>query len=342
MGPDTLNVMALLRNRTRANAVGNPLGGAGKGTAVRSARSGWRIVLSLGRAPMLAALLCALAAVGPDAHAAQTIDMRKQPMRFDWMPCDTGCSGGWISAVGVVTADTPQAFEAFARGRDLTGATAVLDSSGGSVNDAIALGRRWRRLGLLTTVGATTTSRTPRGISASIDPDAACESMCVFLLLSGRSRYVPPGARVRVHQIWLGDRADDARAASYSAQDLMIVERDIGRLAKYTFEMGGSGDLLALALNVPPWEDLHELSRDELRLTNLVTTDQVTDVLPHQPKDVEPSVALLREPVRDRLVSSTQTEGRPLTSAKTADAKIAGAKTVDASVPTGAAASPAR
>ena len=116
--------------------------------------------------------------------------------------------------------------------------------------------------------------------------------------------------------------------------------------------MGGSGDLLALALNVPPWEDLHELSRDELRLTNLVTTDRVTDVLPYQPKDVEPAVALLREPVRDRLVSSTQTEGRPLTSAKTADAKIAGAKTagaktagaktVDASVPTGAAASPAR
>lgn len=62
--------------------------------------------------------------------------------------------------------------------------------------------------------------------------------MCVFLLLSGKSRYVPPGAHVRVHQIWMGDRADDARGASYTAQDLMIVERDIGRLAKYTFDMG--------------------------------------------------------------------------------------------------------
>ena len=68
----------------------------------------------------------------------------------------------------------------------------------------------------------------------------------------------------------MGDRADDAKAASYTAQDLMIVERDIGRLAKYTFDMGGAGDLLSLALSVPPWEDLHELSRDELRLTNLV------------------------------------------------------------------------
>jgi hypothetical protein len=53
------------------------------------------------------------------------------------------------------------------------------------------------------------------------------------------------------------------------------VERDIGRLAKYTFDMGGAGDLLSLALNVPPWENLHELSREELRLTNLVTTDML-------------------------------------------------------------------
>ena len=104
--------------------------------------------------------------------------------------------------------------------------------------------------------------------------------MCVFLLLSGKTRYVPAGAHVRVHQIWMGDRADDAKAASYTAQDLMIVERDIGRLAKYTFDMGGAGDLLSLALSVPPWEDLHELSRAELRLTNLVTTDAVADVLP--------------------------------------------------------------
>ena len=61
----------------------------------------------------------------------------------------------------------------------------------------------------------------------------------------------------------------------------MIVERDIGRLAKYTFDMGGAGDLLSLALSVPPWEDLHEIDAAELKLTNLVTTDLVADVLPH-------------------------------------------------------------
>ncbi len=81
----------------------------------------------------------------------------------------------------------------------------------------------------------------------------------------------------------MGDRADDAKAASYSAQDLMIVERDVGRLAKYTFDMGGAGDLLSLALSVPPWEDLHELSHEELRETHLVTTDAIAQVLPVGP-----------------------------------------------------------
>ena len=155
----------------------------------------------------------------------------------------------------------------------------------------IALGRRFRSLGALTTVGTSIVKQTAQGNHASVIPEAYCESMCVFLLLSGKKRYVPDAAHVRVHQIWMGDRADDARAASYTAQDLMIVERDIGRLAKYTFDMGGAGDLLSLALSVPPWEDLHELSNAELRVTNLVTTDAVADVLPRQGNTAQVPVA---------------------------------------------------
>jgi len=80
----------------------------------------------------------------------------------------------------------------------------------------------------MTTVGISMQIRTAQGERAIVTPEAYCESMCVFLLLSGKTRYVPEGAHVRVHQIWMGDRADDARAASYTAQDMMIVERDIG------------------------------------------------------------------------------------------------------------------
>jgi hypothetical protein len=219
-------------------------------------------------------LLGLVAMLGGSAHAGVAVALRKLPMKFSWLPCKPNCRG-WVSAVGIVTADTPKDFDEFARGRQLGGATIVLDSSGGSVNDSIALGRRWRNLGVLTTEGINVPTNTAQGAPAAVTPVAYCESMCVFLLLSGKTRYVPETAHVRVHQIWLGDRVDNAKAATYSADDLMIVERDIGRLAKYTFDMGGAGDLLSLSLNVPPWEDLHELSREELRLTNLITTDMI-------------------------------------------------------------------
>jgi hypothetical protein len=268
-----------------------------------------------------AAALCialpGLVAMG-SAHAGVALEERKLPMKFNWVACQPNCRG-WVSAVGVVTADSPKDFDEFARGRQLGGVTIVLDSSGGSVNDSIALGRRWRNLGALTTVGSSVQTRTAQGDRAIVAPEAYCESMCVFLLLSGKTRYVPNGAHVRVHQIWMGDRADDAKAASYSAQDLMIVERDIGRLAKYTFDMGGAGDLLSLSLNVPPWEDLHELSREELRLTSLVTTDMVA-------QSGSPNAAvvdLTPKPVQDRFVSSgveTETNPKPAKSTKTREA----------------------
>ena len=273
---------------------------------------GWMLLVG-------AALCIALVAMlSGSAHAGVALEARKLPMKFSWVDCQPNCRG-WVSAAGIVTADSPRDFDEFARGRQLGGATIVLDSSGGSVNDSIALGRRWRKLGALTTVGISVQTNTAQSAPANMAPVAYCESMCVFLLLSGKTRYVPETAHVRVHQIWLGDRANDAKAATYSADDLMIVERDIGRLAKYTFDMGGTGDLLSLSLNVPPWEDLHELSREELRLTNLVTTDMVAQ--PGSPNAAV--VELSPKPVQGRFVSSavaTDTNPEPTKSAKSAEA----------------------
>ena len=269
-----------------------------------------------------AALLCLVSLAGP-ADAGASLEERKLPMKFSWVTCQPDC-GGWISAVGIVTSDTPTAFDEFVRSRELSGATLVLDSSGGSVNDSITLGRRFRELGLSTTVGSSVVTHALHGDRARVSPEAYCESMCVFLLLSGKTRYVPAAAHVRVHQIWMGDRADDAKAATYSAQDLTIVERDVGRLAKYTFDMGGSGDLLSIALSVPPWEDLHELSPEELRLTNLVTTDAVAEVLPQAESSV-PVAEMTPKPMQDRLVnnaSDTEAAAETVKSTKTAEAVV--------------------
>jgi hypothetical protein len=276
--------------------------------------------------------LPASAVSGDRAHAADALEERKLAMKFNWYAPKTGaCAadcGGWISAVGVVTSDTPKLFDDFADAhdiKDIKGATIVLDSSGGSVLDAIAVGRRWRELGLTTTVGIVIDRQVASGGSERFSsPDAYCESMCVFLLLSGKSRLVPDGAHVRVHQIWMGDRADDAKAASYNADDVTIIERDIGRLAKYTFDMGGSGDLLLLALSVPPWEQLHELSRAELEATNVVTapSGEVASA------DRATRQAAGTKPVQDRFMSAN-TEG------ETAVVVMTPTKTADAEKPTG-------
>ncbi|MBR0988084.1 MULTISPECIES: hypothetical protein [Bradyrhizobium] len=284
---------------------------------------GWLLV---GAAVGGVVLAGAVTTFGSSARAGAALEERKLPMKFNWIACEPNCRG-WVSAVGIITADTPKDFEEFSRGRQLGGATVVLDSSGGSVNDAITLGRRFRNLGLLTTVGVSL--RGGQSARPAVAPEAYCESMCVFLLLAGKKRYVPEAAHVRVHQIWMGDRADDAKAASYSAQDLMIVERDIGRLAKYTFDMGGAGDLLSLALSVPPWEDLHELDSGELKLTNLVTTDLVADVLPHV--DISaPAMAALAPKTQARF-GAEQEQSQPAKSTKTAEALV----------PTGGVAAPA-
>jgi hypothetical protein len=212
---------------------------------------------------------------------------RALPMRFELRHeaasagCGTQCRL-LISASGAITADTPADFRNFASGKHLQGATIVLDSDGGSVLGAIAFGREIRALKLATTVGRVIDELPGGSGGKSAVPEAKvlsradCESMCAFLMLAGVKRSVAPEARVMVHQIWLGDRREDPTAATYSAEDLVLVQRDIGRLAKYTADMGGPADLLELALRIPPWEPMHALTPAELRNMGFETGEKPT------------------------------------------------------------------
>ncbi|RTL49195.1 MAG: hypothetical protein EKK40_16035 [Bradyrhizobiaceae bacterium] len=279
--------------------------------------------------------LLGLAMRGGSAHATDSLEARKQPMTFKWVTarqgaCEPDCRD-WISAVGIITSDTPSLFDSFTKGHDLKGQRIVIDSSGGSVLDAIAIGRTWRAGGVIGSVGVVT----ERDGARAIAPEGYCESMCVFLLLGAATREIPPQAHVRVHQIWMGDRANDAKASKYTAEDMTIVERDVGRLAKYTFDMGGSGDLLALALSVPPWEPLHELSAAELVTSNLIPASAMADNAAKADTvntDVSAKVADLpadagMKPVQDRMAS----ESAPAVKAT---------KTAEALPPTGGMAAP--
>ena len=212
-------------------------------------------------------------------------DNRSLPMRFELRmegpasQCGMAC-GVYVSAAGAITAESPRDFKNFmqaaaAQGHDLGGATVVMDSDGGAVLGAIALGREIRSARLSTMVGRVVDlaeqPKAPKVPLAKLSPYGDCESMCAVVMLGGIKRTVPAEARVMVHQIWLGDRREDPTAANYSAEDLVLVQRDIGRLARFTEDMGGSMDLLDLALRIPPWEPLHVMSRAELTQSRLAT-----------------------------------------------------------------------
>jgi hypothetical protein len=242
------------------------------------------------------ALGCGLVSAFADEGPIAKNDGKPPLMRFEWRvegPAET-CRGScrvWISATGVVTENSVNDFSRFAKDNDLRGLTLVLDSEGGSVVGALALGRAIRKLDMTTTVGRTIPLGADKGgvPRATLSPKANCESMCAFLLLAGMRRYVPPQAHVLVHQIWLGNKAKRALESNYSAHELSIVERDIGSLARYTAEMGGGMDLLETALGVPPWEPMHRLSADELRQMRLTTVDRL-----FEPEDTAPAVAAMR------------------------------------------------
>jgi hypothetical protein len=186
-----------------------------------------------------------------------------------------------IAASGMITADTPRQFIAFVRDNALQatqgahqtgrpGATVVLESDGGSVLGALDLGRAIRRFGFDTTVGRVVERRATAFVRyGETAARADCQSMCAFVLLAGVQRRVPSDARVLVHQIWLGDRREDAVASNYTAEDLVVVQRDIGSILQYTIEMGGNAELVELSLKVPPWEPMRVLTRDETRRMKL-------------------------------------------------------------------------
>jgi hypothetical protein len=223
------------------------------------------------------------------------------PMRFEWRHEGPDCGSlcrSWISAVGYITSDTARDFDAFAQDPKVRGAVIVFDSDGGSVLGAIALGRSVRKLDMVTSVGRTTVLRNDPARRATLSPDARCESMCAFLLLAGKERYVPPQAQVLVHQIWLGKKRKQALESSYSAEELNVVQRDIGRLAQYTIEMGGGVELLETALRVPPWEPLYRLSADELQRMKLSTIDTLdkTDITGSTPPKATTSVVTVGHP----------------------------------------------
>ena len=200
------------------------LGACGEGTKLRLVRSlELRGLALLGATVLCIALPGIVATSGGSAQAGGSLEERKLPMRFTWVACQPDCRG-WISAVGIVTTDSPGDFDDFARGRDLGGATIVLNSSGGSVNNFIALGRRFRSLGLMTTVGTSiaalwvsmlvpTVVIKPKNWRAPAERDEVVDRAAAGVQHDGRAAEVAPACEIQIAGAIGGHNADRADPA---------------------------------------------------------------------------------------------------------------------------------
>jgi hypothetical protein len=79
-----------------------------------------RAWMLLSAATRCIALLGVVATLGCSAYAGVTLEERRLPMKFSLVACQPNCRGR-ISAVGIVTAETPSDFDDFARDHQIEG-----------------------------------------------------------------------------------------------------------------------------------------------------------------------------------------------------------------------------
>jgi hypothetical protein len=97
---------------------------------------------------------------------------------------------------------------------------------------------------------------------------ASCNSACVFALIGGKVRQVPPGAKLGVHSAKVIVPWGQARKIGYSDEQIVSFEKtklaELNGLARrYVHDMKIDVRLFDLAIKVPH-ESIHYLSRDEI------------------------------------------------------------------------------
>ena len=179
--------------------------------------------------------------------------MREMPQRLEF-----GTEGAAMTLIGQIAPGDAQRFTDFVQAQRAEGArpTALrLDSSGGSVADALAIGRQVRALAM----------------TASVGEAAVCLSACPYILAGGTQRSADPAAVIGVHQHYFGENT--LLPAFLAVED---VQRGQGAVIEYLDEMGVDTLLMAPALKTPP-DEIFVLDAEDLRRYRLVTPEPGTD-----------------------------------------------------------------
>ena len=167
-----------------------------------------------------------------------------RPMTFELV------SGGKLMATGTITPGISQSFAAEVGKRGDYVKTVVLNSPGGSVTDALAMGRLIRE----------------RKFATEVEAGKYCASSCPLVFAGGVERRVGDRATIGVHQV-----AALLSLANGPPRDEMSVAQNISaRCQRYLADMGVSLQVWVHAMETPH-DRLFVFKPDELKSLNMVT-----------------------------------------------------------------------
>ncbi|WP_375414193.1 hypothetical protein [uncultured Bradyrhizobium sp.] len=186
-----------------------------------------------------------------------------KPMTFEL----TG--GGRLTATGTITPGISEAFAAEIAKRGDYIKTVVLNSPGGSVTDALAMGRLIRA----------------KKFATEVEAGKYCASSCPLLFAGGVERRAGDKAAIGVHQV-----AAIGSAGAAPRDEMDVAQRISARCQRYLGDMGINLQVWVHAMETPH-DRLFIFKPDELQALNIVTTGASPAASPAQTAPALPSPA---------------------------------------------------
>ena len=277
-------------------------------------------------APLLASLVLSVAAeggtplvhapAGPRAAPNAAAPMRFVRVRSDNAACRPDCPE-WISAEGKIVTGSADALERMLNATGGRRLPIVINSAGGAVEDAMAMGRLIRAKRLAVVVAHTTLAPCAKGAKTCGEAKgvadsrgAYCASACTLALAGGVERYISPQSFIGVHQMtevirqtqvmklykvhylkFAGIKLELSRhfvgeQKSTTTAKLVADDSVDYDVADYFAEMGVADPVMKLTMTTPS-KSIHWMSADELRVSRLATAwvDRANPIL----ADAQPS-----------------------------------------------------
>jgi hypothetical protein len=206
-------------------------------------------------APGVTPLMPVLPAFDPDSPAAEPgpevttdRDLLRAPLTVELR------NDGVLAVTGTIDIGASTRFAEEVEKRGSYVKTVALDSPGGSVEDALAMGKLIRE----------------KGFDTSVAAGAICASSCPLVFVAGTNRFATEQSVIGVHQIYAAaptDALSGLRAAGTAMSD---AQKTTARITRYLQEMGVDSTIWLNALETPP-DRLYYFSPKEFTDLRIVT-----------------------------------------------------------------------